>query len=364
MTWLKVGNIKGPQGAEGPEGDLGPTGPIGPKGTTGATGPTGPQGPQGAASTVPGPTGPVGPAGATGSQGPAGATGAQGIQGIQGIQGPVGTMPTVATTITDWNNAVTNGYYMGSGIANQPVADSQWYIGEVVVHNNDWITQRAWQFTASAGSIIWERRKNNGTWSAWVPSSGGSTQIVTHTNQLSAMPGGRALVRVAVALGQYENIGLVYDTTTAKWESDSVYHSDYQDGNNAVGWDRIGWGRRFPWMQFHNAGLKPQVRASCSAVDISQDQNGAELRVMASADAVYRGSGIQYWTGSSQICYDGKFGINYGGTASLDTGWGDVNSVIGPSNCLVTNPEVGTNDSNGHPASFRGIVFRVRWTGI
>jgi hypothetical protein len=73
----------------------------------------------------------------------------------------------------DWNGALLNGYYMDVAAANQPVADGQWYIGEVFSHDGNaaasWITQRAWQFTAGAGSTVYERRKLNGVWSAWVP---------------------------------------------------------------------------------------------------------------------------------------------------------------------------------------------------
>lgn len=32
-------------------------------------------------------------------------------------------IPSTCTSITDWNNATTNGWYMGSNISNQPVAN-------------------------------------------------------------------------------------------------------------------------------------------------------------------------------------------------------------------------------------------------
>ena len=45
-------------------------------------------------------------------------------------------VPDVCTTITDWNAATTNGWYMGNNAANAPTSGSNvWYFGEVVAHN-------------------------------------------------------------------------------------------------------------------------------------------------------------------------------------------------------------------------------------
>lgn len=75
-------------------------------------------------------------------------------------------------TITDWNNANENGWWMGSGATNCPPAlAGAWAIGEVTVHiQNLWMTQRVWNFTDVVGSQMYERRQSNGTWSSWVAS--------------------------------------------------------------------------------------------------------------------------------------------------------------------------------------------------
>lgn len=70
----------------------------------------------------------------------------------------------------DWNTITSNGWYMSSGGTNAPGAG--WYIGEVVVHNNLWVTQTLWQFTGGSGNPPrWRRQSydNAGvrTWHAW-----------------------------------------------------------------------------------------------------------------------------------------------------------------------------------------------------
>jgi hypothetical protein len=215
---------------------------------------------------------------------------------------------------------------------------------------------------------VYERRQLNSVWSSWVPSGGFQSlnQVVTHTNQLSGAgtPGARATVRVAVANGGYENVGLIFDSTTGKWEAETPYYSDVSPQLNASGWTNVGLGRRFPWQPFANAGLKPQVRALCQANDISNDQNGAELRVWAAGDAVHRGSGIQTGQGITQVAYDGRYGISYQGWAALDTGWCDVTPAVAVKAALVFNPQVATNDGNGRQATFYATQLMLRWTAV
>lgn len=72
---------------------------------------------------------------------------------------------SVAATITDWNSANTNGWYMGSNAANAP--GTGWYIGIVTRHNAIWMTQEVWDFTAAATTIRYRRHMLNGSWTAW-----------------------------------------------------------------------------------------------------------------------------------------------------------------------------------------------------
>lgn len=157
---------QGPQGTQGVQGPIGPTGATGaqgPKGDTGATGSTGaqgaqgPQGVPGPASTVPGPAG------------PAGATGAQGPQGVQGPAGPATPLPARLDfiNVTDWNTAVTTGWYRGIDAANAP---SDWWMEGMVISNDGsaaagYCIQQLWKLNDA--SRIWARHQNGGGWSGW-----------------------------------------------------------------------------------------------------------------------------------------------------------------------------------------------------
>lgn len=98
-----------------------------------------------------------------------GPQGIQGIQGPPGAQGPAGPtdprLGTAAYTITNWNNANQNGWWMGADATNAPGAG--WYIGIVTVHNPSWITQDVWQFTSGSATPRYTRRCLNGAWEAW-----------------------------------------------------------------------------------------------------------------------------------------------------------------------------------------------------
>ena len=84
---------------------------------------------------------------------------------------PSFTLPTrlgtVAATITDWNTAIDNGWYMAAGAANAPDG-SNWFIGEVVQHNPSWVTQNVRRFTDGTYAYRYRRALNNTVWSAWV----------------------------------------------------------------------------------------------------------------------------------------------------------------------------------------------------
>ena len=91
---------------------------------------------------------------------------------------------TVAATVTDWNSALTNGWYMGYNIANAPVA-GQWFIGRVLAHNSLYVTQTVHQFTADteADTKTWRRSSTDvsgvRTWGAWYRVFQSATEIQT-----------------------------------------------------------------------------------------------------------------------------------------------------------------------------------------
>jgi hypothetical protein len=80
---------------------------------------------------------------------------------------------TVANgNITDWNQAITNGWYMGYNLPNSPTT-GVWYIGNAVAHNGLWVTQTVYAFTGDSASDTqtWRRSSSDvgGTisWGAW-----------------------------------------------------------------------------------------------------------------------------------------------------------------------------------------------------
>ena len=91
-------------------------------------------------------------------------------------------------TITDWNNATKNGWYMGNNATNSPTANA-WYFGEVIAHNINYVVQTVYQFTASTDAKAmpkYIRAKMNGTWGAWtnvtVSKAVPSNAVFTDTN--------------------------------------------------------------------------------------------------------------------------------------------------------------------------------------
>ena len=78
-------------------------------------------------------------------------------------------VPAACSTITDWNNATTNGWYMGLKASNAPDT-TNWYMGYVVAHNTNYVYQEVYQFTASTDAKVvpkYIRTKMNGTWGSW-----------------------------------------------------------------------------------------------------------------------------------------------------------------------------------------------------
>lgn len=99
-------------------------------------------------------------------------------------------IPDACTTITDWNSATTNGWYMGVNATNAPTSGSNiWYFGEVVAHNTNYVIQTVYHFTASTDAKAipkYIRAKTNGTWGAWtnvtVAKAVPSNAVFTDTN--------------------------------------------------------------------------------------------------------------------------------------------------------------------------------------
>lgn len=67
----------------------------------------------------------------------------------------------------NWDDVVTNGFWMGSSTTNNPLgSDTRWWIGQVVAHNSSYVTQELWDFTVS-NPTSYRRYRKNGTWQSW-----------------------------------------------------------------------------------------------------------------------------------------------------------------------------------------------------
>lgn len=78
------------------------------------------------------------------------------------------------TTIEDWNSAVENGWFMGNNAANAPAnveaGGTLWFFGTVIAHNENYVFQEVYQFTASndaRSNKKYIRSCKEGVWGEW-----------------------------------------------------------------------------------------------------------------------------------------------------------------------------------------------------
>jgi hypothetical protein len=79
--------------------------------------------------------------------------------------------PNAVANISDWNSAVSNGWYTALSAANSPGGNAAfgapgWLLGFVVDHNSSWPTQEVWAFTESPPRR-WRRYCINTSWLPW-----------------------------------------------------------------------------------------------------------------------------------------------------------------------------------------------------
>lgn len=109
-----------------------------------------------------------------------------------GLSGNTFSLNGVCTSITDWNNAVNNGWYMALGATNAPTGGA-WYFGQVIAHNANYVLQTVYQFTTSTNAIAipkYIRARRKGNWGAWtnvtVQKAVPSNAVFTDTNTWKA----------------------------------------------------------------------------------------------------------------------------------------------------------------------------------
>ena len=198
--------VTGPQGPMGPTGAQGPLGPTGPQGVIGPAGPQGVIGPKGGDSTV---AGPIGPQGAPGLPGTF--NGATAISDGRQVGLTVASntlradMHQYADHVTgnDWNQTRTNGYYSSNytdpNYANAPT--NAHYMGVVMVMNDSFIVQRAWNMdmpntvTPTEYTPDLEAGEAGLAWNPWVKVGGEPISIEMIINGSAQVYAGRARSR-------------------------------------------------------------------------------------------------------------------------------------------------------------------------
>ena len=80
------------------------------------------------------------------------------------------------TTITDWNLATANGWYMGRGADNSPSELVDWWYGLVIAYSTMYVRQILYRFAtdnnvSGNNSDRYERIMQNGVWGTWVNTS-------------------------------------------------------------------------------------------------------------------------------------------------------------------------------------------------
>lgn len=109
--------------------------------------------------------------------------------------------------ITDWNGAVTNGWYMGANTLNSPGNQYSWYYGIVIAHNEKYMRQIVYGFGDGINVVAtiykrYERIMQDGKWGTWYQTS------VSLTNNLLANQPGTALdaAQAPVIIGKIDAV--------------------------------------------------------------------------------------------------------------------------------------------------------------
>lgn len=95
----------------------------------------------------------------------------------------------VCKLITDWNDARTNGWYMGQNALNQPNSGISWHYGFVIAHRPSYARQIVYSFADGESVDIhtykrYERIIQNNKWGPWC-----QTDFTLTNNLLATVPG-------------------------------------------------------------------------------------------------------------------------------------------------------------------------------
>lgn len=90
------------------------------------------------------------------------------------LEGTQFRLKDYCSSVSDWNSATTNGFYMGNNVAHAPTnsGDGDWYMGFAFAHNGNYVYQYVLKFNGNTdisnnANAEYVRLKMNGTWGVW-----------------------------------------------------------------------------------------------------------------------------------------------------------------------------------------------------
>lgn len=143
-----------------------------------------------------------------------------------------------AKTVTDWNTATMNGWYMATGATNAP--STGWFIGQVIAHNSAWCTQILHAFAANDlySPVEWRRELNNGTWSDWFQISLNGRVSKYESTSTASIPNSAFTTVVgwtAVTNGGIFDTGIASGALTIEYDGTYLINAGVSFGNNTTG---------------------------------------------------------------------------------------------------------------------------------
>lgn len=254
-------------------------------------------------------------------------------------------MPDTCTTITDWNAATSTGWVMGSGAANAPVA-SQWFFGEVIAHNTNYVIQTVYQFTASTDAKAipkYIRAKMNGTWGAWtnvtVSKAVPSNAVFTDTNTWRSVQDNLTSTATdqSLSANQGKVLKALIDGKAASSHSHNSLASKGTNTINSTANDTTAtWGSQGHSIHFYNTSgyLNGQPSQYGYLLNLGSGSEVHQLwMTQASGDMAHRGGNGGGWSGSWRTLLDSSNFKNYAAAAShthsyLPLSGGTINDML------------------------------------
>ena len=140
-----------------------------------------------------------------------------------------GRLGATANTVTDWNNATSDGFWMATGAANAPES-GKWFLGFTVNHGAaGYCRQTVWAMTeaTAANRKTYERDQIGGSWTAW-------RRVYASAEEIGEVGGGLKLLQT-VTLASVASVDFTLPAGYANFvfEFESVLPS--LDGANVLG---------------------------------------------------------------------------------------------------------------------------------